>query len=68
MYTFVCNFSSLYPSIYIFLKFIGRRTIIFINGARVNANNNNNNNNNNNDNDNDNNNNNKYNNNIVSQN
>ena len=75
MYTFVCNFSCLYPSIYIFLKFIGRRTIIFINGARVNANNNNSNNNNNNnnnnndnDNDNNNNNNNKYNNNIVSQN
>ena len=48
---FVCNFNCLYP--FIFFILIGRRTIVFINGARINVNNdNNNNNNNNNDNDN----------------
>ena len=61
MYTFVCNINCLYHFIYIFFfKFLGRRTIVFINGARINVNNNNNNNNNNsNDNNNNNNNNNK---------
>ena len=45
-----------------FFKFIGRRTIVFINGTRINVNNNNNNNNDNNNNNNDNNNNNNNNN------
>ena len=46
MYTFVCNFNCLYPFIYIFFKFIGRRTIVLINGTWINFNSNNNNNNN----------------------
>ena len=45
MYTFVCNFNFLYPFIYIFFQFIGRGTIVFINGTRINVNSNNNNNN-----------------------
>ena len=40
--------------LFIFFKFIGRRTIVFINGAWINVNNSNNNNNNNNNNDGDN--------------
>ena len=55
MYTFVCNMNCLYPFIYVFLKFLGRRTIVFLNGTRINVNDNNNDNNNN-DNNNDNNN------------
>ena len=43
---FVYNVNCLYP-LY-FFKFMGRRTIVFINGTRINANNKNNNNNNNN--------------------
>ena len=35
--------------LFVFFKFIGRRTIVFINGTRINVNNNNNNNNNNDD-------------------
>ena len=44
MYTFVCNVNCPYLFIYIFLKFIGRKTIVFINGTRINVNNNNDNN------------------------
>ena len=58
MYIILCNFNYLYPFIYNSFKFIGRRTIVFVNGTQINVNNNNNNNNNNNDNDDDNNNNN----------
>ena len=47
IYTFVCKFNCLYPFIYIFLS-LGRRTIAFINGTRINVNNSNNNINNNN--------------------
>ena len=43
MYTFVCNINCLYLFIYIFLKFIGRRTIVLINVTRINVNNNDNN-------------------------
>ena len=44
MYTFVCNVNCPYLFIYIFLKFIGRRTNVFINGTRINVNNDNDNN------------------------
>ena len=51
MYIFVCNLNCMSLSCYLyFFKLIGRRTIVFINGIRINVNNNNINNNNNNNN------------------